>query len=265
MTKCPDAKQIKSAKRVFEVLQFFNANRQQGTVMDIAREYGYPQSSTSELLSCMVELGFLSRSRFERTYRPTAKVAAIGAWIHPRLFRQGKLLSMMDALADETGCTIVLSGAVGVKYQHFHIVPGGSSEQPVAAENILTQGAIGPLLLAVRDRLSIRNIVHRLNSEAAPELRVRCEDFMLKIEQIRRQGFASTLGEEVGIVAVRLPQQAGGEVLALGIVAEPSEDRDLAYHLRALRNAIASSLGPVLAHAQVPAQVPERAELRSVI
>ena len=75
MAKVPDPKQVKSAKRVLQVFEYFGASRQQATVMEIAREFGYPQSSTSELLGCLVELGFLRRDRHTRMYRPSARVA----------------------------------------------------------------------------------------------------------------------------------------------------------------------------------------------
>ena len=96
-------KKIKSAERVLEVLRYFNADREEATVMDIAREMGYPQSSTSELLRCLVMLGYLHRDRYARTYRPTARVALLGAWVQPKLFRRGHLLPMLDRLAEETG------------------------------------------------------------------------------------------------------------------------------------------------------------------
>jgi len=255
MARQPDAKQIKSAKRVLEVLEFFNASRTQATVMDIAREYGYPQSSTSELLGCLVELGFLTRDRFRRTYRPTAKVAVLGCWTHPGLFRRGTLLGMMDDLAEATGCTVVLGGAVGVSFEYFHIVDGTCAIPDDERAGVLTRGAVGRLLLSARDRGEIRKIVHRLNSEVADEMRVRCEDLLADIDRIERQGYAassSILSGEGGMVACRVPQQAADETLALGLVVGPGDIRGVEYHLRALRNAIASCIGPVLAHHQEP-------------
>ena len=117
---CPT--KVKSAERVLEVLRYFNADRQEATVMDIAREMGYPQSSTSELLQCLVMLGYLHRDRFARTYRPTARVALLGAWVQPRLFRRGHLLPMLDRLAEETGHTVVLASKVVLTMQYIHVV-----------------------------------------------------------------------------------------------------------------------------------------------
>lgn len=249
MARVPDIKQIKSAKRVLEVLEFFNSSRQEATVMDIVREYGYPQSSTSELLSCLVELGFLHRDRYQRTYRPTAKVALLGAWTCPRLFRHGKLLGMMDVLAAETGCTLVLGGMVGLTYNYYHIVPGTAPLRPGDEPGILTKGPMGRLLLSTFDRLYIRKIVHRLNSEVDQADRVCCDDLLVEIDQIRKQGFAVSDGVAEGlggVIAVRLPHQASDEVLALGMLVGEGDSRGCAYHLRALNTAIATGMEPAI-------------------
>ncbi|MBM3595769.1 MAG: helix-turn-helix domain-containing protein [Alphaproteobacteria bacterium] len=49
----------KIARRIVEVLEFFDDGYPEATVMDIVRHYDHPKSSTSELLSSLVELGLL--------------------------------------------------------------------------------------------------------------------------------------------------------------------------------------------------------------
>ena len=115
MARALDPKKVKSAQRVLEILEYFNAERQEGTVMDIARSCGYPQSSTSELLSCLVFLGYLRRDLYARTYKPSARVAVLGAWVQPHLFRKGNLLPLIDELAADSQATVVLASTVGVE------------------------------------------------------------------------------------------------------------------------------------------------------
>jgi len=77
----PATKMVKSAQRVMELLEFFTAERPEATVMDIVRVLDYPQSSASELLRCLVSLGYLSYDRYRRTYRPTTRVPLLGSWV----------------------------------------------------------------------------------------------------------------------------------------------------------------------------------------
>ena len=50
-----ESNKAKIAKRVIEVLEFFDEEHPQATVMDIVRRFDRPQSSTSELLSTLVD------------------------------------------------------------------------------------------------------------------------------------------------------------------------------------------------------------------
>ena len=65
--------------------------------MDLSRSLEYPQSSTSELLRCLTRLGYLHYNRYRRTFSPTARVALLGSWVEPTLFRGGTVLTMDDA------------------------------------------------------------------------------------------------------------------------------------------------------------------------
>ena len=68
----------KIAKRVIEVLEYFDDQHREATVMDIVRRYDRPQSSTSELLSSLVELGLLHKDPYSRSYSLTARAALLG-------------------------------------------------------------------------------------------------------------------------------------------------------------------------------------------
>ena len=62
-----ESNKAKIAKRVIEVLEFFDVEHPQATVMDIVRRYNRPQSSTSELLSSLVGLGLLYKDAYSRS------------------------------------------------------------------------------------------------------------------------------------------------------------------------------------------------------
>jgi DNA-binding IclR family transcriptional regulator len=248
MGRAVDPKKIKSAQRVLEVIEYFTDKRQEATVMDIARAMGYPQSSTSELLGCLVALGYLHRDRYARTYRPSAKVAVLGAWVQPSLFRDGRLLPMMDELAVEAGAAVVLAAKVGLEVQSIHAVAAGEDTPWAAgATSRLLHTAAGKALLSTADSDLVRKLVHRLNAEAEPEYRVAVDALLQDLREVRAQGYAAGFDEPGGaVIAVLLPQASRQEqlVLAIGgpaaVLAERKDD-----HLRMLRGAVARHLGPV--------------------
>src|ERR1700740_2583728 len=113
------ARSIKSAHRVLEILEYFDQDRRHATVMDMSRTLNYPQSSTSELLRSLTRLGYLHYNRYRRTYTPKARVALLGAWVEPALFRGGSILGAVDRVAELVGETVLLSPAADYFLQHL--------------------------------------------------------------------------------------------------------------------------------------------------
>ena len=242
-------KKIKSASRVLEILELFDEGRQEVTVMDVARSLDYPQSSTSELLACLVKQGYLVRDRSARTYRPTARVPLLGAWVQPSLFRHGKLLPMMDELHDDCGNPVILSSMVGVGLKHVHVVGKVPSTLRAGTEHSLMHSPLAHALLSHSTREMTRKLIHRLNSETVETHRVRYEDFANGLDDVRKRGFScGQVAPALAALGVLLPQTAGQELLSLGVIlpeAEIDERRDGV--VRDIRSAVSRHLGPVIA------------------
>jgi len=267
MGRALDPKKIKSAQRVLEILEYFNAERREGTVMDIARTYGYPQSSTSELLSCLVALGYLRRDLYARTYKPSARVAVLGAWIQPHLFRKGYLLPLMDELAADTDATVVLASKVGLEVQVFHVVApqaGDRIDIKTGDSTLLLHSAPGKVLLTTFGQEYLRKLVHRLNAESPEALRVRFDELTADLAKVRAAGYAvSRIDDERAMISVLLPQSGSEEQLALAICASPEaiaadEDR----YVQLLRAAISRHLGLVTVQPNRSASLPPVQPLR---
>lgn len=243
MGKSLDPKKIKSAQRVLEVLEFFNSDRQECTVMDIARQYGYPQSSTSELLSCLVALGYLRRDMWSRTYKPTARAAMLGAWVQPRRFRHGLIASMMDELAAETGASILLASRIGVSVQIAHaVLQDGAGERLSAGASLrLLHSAPGKALLSTNCINNTKKVVHRINAECDEHHRIKVDEFLQELSAVRTQGFAVSFEENgYGMISIQLPSSAEEETLALTVVADAEQVRAcLDDIVQILRGAIA--------------------------
>ncbi len=249
MARSLDPKKIKSAQRVLEVLEYFNSERREGTVMDIARTYGYPQSSTSELLSCLVALGYLRRDLRARTYKPSARVAMLGAWVQPDLFRHGAALSLMDELAADVGATIMIASRVGLGAQVFQVVEpqnAGASMITTGQSMLLMHSAPGKALLSCMRADELKKLVHRMNAESEEALRVRFEDLSAELDQVRSKGFAVSCADGVAMVSVLLPRKAEDEPLALTIVVpEQRVEANLDHFVQALRGAVSRHIGVV--------------------
>jgi len=214
----------KIAKRVIEILEFFNENSEKATVMDIVRRYGRPQSSTSELLSSLVEMGLLYKDSRSRCYSPTPRVAALGSSAQPAIIRDGSLFSLMDRLAENTESSVALFGMVGTYVQVFRLSHGaepavrgirfGASEQ-------LSGSTAGLLLLATIAPEQVSRILWRLNAEAPADAKFNPAEIREHIAAFRRKGSAqgrAGFTPGVQVVATLLPRSATEPPLVLGIL-----------------------------------------------
>ncbi len=251
-----ETKMVKSAGRVLEVFEYFDANRQHASVMDVSRALNYPQSSTSELLRCLTSLGYLSYDAQRRAYRPTARVAILGAWVEPELFRRGHLLSMMDALSERAGKTVVLATTVGLAVRYIHVIdaarhcpaPHGAQQKSAAqgAQQKLLRSTTGRLFLSTFEDRKLRAVVHRLNAEETdPAMRVNLRDVLADVEQIRRQGYAQARHADADrLVAVLLASTDADQPLAIGLGAEALSQTQVEPLAAMLREAVAQACPP---------------------
>jgi DNA-binding IclR family transcriptional regulator len=251
MATAVEVKKIKSADRVLRIFEMFGPERQSLTVMEVSRALDVPQSSTSELLASLVRHGYLIRDRRARAFRPTVRISLLGAWVQPRLFRNGRLLPMVDHLHEQTRLAVSMASMVGVSLKHVHTTSG---PVPVAIaqgkDAHLLHSPFGHSLLSVIRGEEVRKIVHRLNAASEPELHVRHQDILAMLEQVNRQGFAAArLAVGWSGIAVLLPQGVDEEPLGIGLIGRsPDIEARRDELVRAIRQSISQYLGPRFVH-----------------
>ena len=113
---------VKSARRVFEFLEYFAQVQRAVSVAEVAAHYRYPPSSVSAVMRTMVGLGYLSYDAPARTYLPTARLPFLVGWIGTRLYDADSVRAVMRELSEATGETIVLGAQNGTRAQYIDIL-----------------------------------------------------------------------------------------------------------------------------------------------
>ncbi|PBN43287.1 helix-turn-helix domain-containing protein [Sphingobium sp. D43FB] len=243
-----ESNKAKIAKRVIEVLEFFDEDHPQATVMDIVRRFDRPQSSTSELLSSLVDLGLLHKDPCSRSYSPTPRAAMLGAAVQPKLVRDGVLTGLIDRLSAQTGLGVAVFGMVGLKVQVFNWRAGTRTFRTAGAagfcggqQDYLSDSAAGWLMLSTVPQPRRDGMIRRLNAEATPDRKFMPADMSAQVLSCREQGFASGkvgFGSIADVTAVLLPNMPDSQPLAIGFVYEPSDQIDAESLLRTLNEAV---------------------------
>lgn len=108
---------VRQAANVLEILEYFARTKKPATLGDLSEHFGWPRSSTFNLLTTLTEKGYLYEPRPRAGYYPTlrwlamartiAEVEPLPAWTH-------MLISSLSAETGETAAIAAPSGTVAV-------------------------------------------------------------------------------------------------------------------------------------------------------
>lgn len=243
----------KIARRVIEVLEFFDDSHREATVMDIVRRYNRPQSSTSELLSSLVQLGLLYKDPNSRSYTLAPRAALLGASGQTGIVRDGRLVGLIDRLTAQTGLSVAVFGRVGLTSQivSWHTGPRAAPRAVrglySGLQEALCDGPIGWLLLATMERPRRDGVLRRLNAEASDARKFSVPEMNTRLDACRdslRVSGPLGFGAQADVVAALLPGQPALRPLAIGIVHGDEDRVSRDSLLRCLEDAIAQGVGP---------------------
>ena len=131
---------IKTAKRLFEILEYFDEVQRPLSLKEVALRFGYPVSSASAVLKSMVVLGYVDFDRYSRTYMPTMRIVQLGHWVQGALFGERGISALVNHLNKETEETVSIATQSDLYMQYIHVQPS-----PRAIQFSIKPGTIRPL------------------------------------------------------------------------------------------------------------------------
>ncbi|WP_207539505.1 IclR family transcriptional regulator [Sabulicella rubraurantiaca] len=214
---------IKTARRVLEVLEHFDAVERPLSLKEISTRFDYPPSSTSVLLKTLMQLGYLDYDRYTRTYMPTMRIHGLGAWVKNSMFGT-HIIALVDYVVESTGETVSIGTQSDLYMQYIHTVPSPHairlSIKPGTIRPLARSG-LGWLILSSRSDEEVEQLVRRINAETPPEGRkTDLGELMEIIRQIRTDGYVMsqhTVTEGAGVIGMLIPERRHGRVLAIGV------------------------------------------------
>lgn len=255
---------MKSAQRVFQILEFFEQEQHPATLSEIALHLGYPVSSTSMLVRSMISLGYLGLDPASRKISPTLRVGLLGNWVQTGNLRSRDITDLVSKAKEVTGLTATVATLDDMDAQYIHVIraiardyrslkPACGTRRPVS------RCAVGVLLLS---RLADRTIELYIRKLGALRRDVNdFDDLRLSIALCRQRGYAAVAGKlvhDLGDVAVHLPcQDAFAKPMALSVGASANkimlDHEQIADRLQDVVHSFGAGFMPSRALSSVPA------------
>lgn len=104
---------VKQAAYVLDLLEFFAAHQRPATLADISKHFGWPRSSTFNLLGTLTNRGFLYEPKAKAGYYPAPVWASLIGRIEDAQPIPRDIHALLQTLSDDTGETAVLAVASG--------------------------------------------------------------------------------------------------------------------------------------------------------
>ena len=221
---------VKSAQRTLAILELLERLRRPARVSEIAKLLGYPQSSTSVLISSLKQLGYLNFNPETHEFAPSIRVALVGGYLRFDTHHAYEVLDLISAVRERTGLTTILSTRNGVHVQYVYALTAtGRRMMGLRAGSMrpLTRAGAGIMMLTECPDDEIGRIVRRLNTLHDAGEREKLDVVLSTVTQARQDGHACVLNRlvaAVGSVAVKLPiRDSFGKPLALSINGRSNE------------------------------------------
>lgn len=207
--------------RTFAILRSFHDGESALTNKVIALRTELPQSTVSRLAYTLLELGYLTYSSDDATYRLGPGVVALASPLLSGLGFRHRARTMMQDLAIESQATVALGGRQGnrivyLDVRHSREVVLISCEVGMSV-NIATSAIGRAYLYALpnAERTSLLETIKKSFEDKWPDIESRLDH---AFADIKKYGFCLSVGEyrpEVNVVATPLRYEPSGDIYAI--------------------------------------------------
>lgn len=241
---------VKQAENVVLLLQFFAARQKPATLAEVSQHFGWPRSSTYNLLSTLASHGFLYETRERRGFYPTPLWLDLATTISEADPLPDKLTRIADRLATESGETVWLSLASGMFRLSVYVQE--SRQQVRVSARVgdripIHAAASGHALMSQMSPAEVEQILRKADYRAYAENTPTSREAVLQqIEEGRQRGwFLSAANYSNGLGGVAAPVIENGRCMAITIAGPVFRiDNELPRFAAMIHEALAHEYGP---------------------
>ncbi len=240
---------VKQVENLLGLLEFFADRKSPATLSEVVAHFGWPRSSAFNILSTLVERGYLYEPKARAGFYPTPRWLLLSKAIAEGEPIPERLIQVMRELAAETGETVWISAPSGWFAVFVDVVESQSGVRYAAAQGNrvpIHATASGQALLSQLSENDLGVLLRKVSYERYGEnTPMSLSEVLAQMEQGRRRGWfqsASNYSPDLGGVAV--PVVDGYRIYGITVAGPLYRVRDKAAdHARCIHETIARIYG----------------------
>lgn len=239
---------VRQVQNALALIEFFADRASPASLTEIQDHFGWPRSSTYNILSTLVERGYMYEPARRGGYYPTRRWLDIARAFVGADPIDAKLSDMLIRLARETGETAILAAPAGRHSVYIDVIESNSPVRYAARSGMrvpIHAGASGRALLSryspAERRRTLSGINYRRYGEGAL---ISPEAVEAEIAASLARGWFQSLYEyDADLAAVAVPLKAGDRRLAVAVAGPVSR---LGDRCRDMADILARHVGEAL-------------------
>lgn len=217
---------VRQVKYAFDLLEYFAQRRSPATLTEISDHFGWPRSSTFNLLETLSQGGYLHEPRLRGGYYPTRRLLSLSMTLADSEPVPTWLSETVLSLARDTGETAILGAVSGLNAIYLDVVESDQAIRYFAKPGDLVPlyaTAIGRALMSLMTDKELRSVVSRTEFRRYADNTPMTEAELRRyINQTKESGYSiNDNGYEPHLFGVAMPFELHGWRMAL-MVAGPS-------------------------------------------
>lgn len=225
MSEKNDHSNVTSVAKALRILDTYTHEKPMQRVGEIARQLGFPVSTTSRLIQTLVEEGFLNRSDSSSGYVLGPKILRLGGLFISRSKIYHEVSPLLNRLVVDLGETTHIAFLDGYEVVYLSKQLGPyyvTLESDVGLRNPAYTTSSGKVLLSDKDESFVKLMFEGNIKKYAKHTITKYDDFKVELDKVRQRGYASSISEmseENFSFAVPVKDENGKIVCAITVVA----------------------------------------------
>lgn len=213
---------VKQAANVLDLFEFFAERKEAASLAEVSQHFGWPRSSTFNLLSTLTARGFLYEPKGRGRYYPTPRWLSLAQEVASAEPLPETLLNLLGDLAQKTGETVWIAAPSGQHAVFLEVIESKASVRYTAKVGTrvpLHATATGQAIISqmspTQQASLLRKAVFKRYGEGTP-MSIQAVESSIR-QSLNRGWFVSSSAFTPDLGGISIPVNFGGRILAITV------------------------------------------------